>query len=86
MMGHIYKHDPGKEPEKVGEVKLSKKISKQLEAISPALRTAINVLNASYSDTLCKRKSDLCHTLGKSFGGFVHSQSGEKQLFDDKYH
>ena len=54
-----------------------------MEAISPALRTATKVLNASYLDTLRKRKSDICHTLGKSFGGFVHSLSGEKQLFDD---
>ena len=63
----IDKHDPEKEPEKVSEVKLSKKILKQLEAIPPALRTAIKVLDASYSDTLRKRKSDICHTLGKSF-------------------
>ena len=79
----IDKHDPEKEPEKVREVKLSKNIFKQLEAISPVLRTAIKVLNASYSDTLRKRKSDVCHNLGKSFRGFVHSHSGEKQLFGD---
>ena len=79
----IDKHHPEKGPDKAGEVKLAKKFFKQLEAISPALRTATKFLNASYSDTLRKRKSDICHTLGKSFGGFVHSLSGEKQLFDD---
>ena len=55
---------------------------KKLEVISPVLRIAIKLLNASYSDTLHKRKLDICHNLGKSFGDFVHSESGEKQSVD----
>ena len=57
-------------------------IFKQLKALLPVLRAAIKVLNASYSDILHKRKLDTCHNLGKSFGGFMHSESGEKRLFD----
>ena len=54
---NIDKHDQEKEFEKVGEVKLSKKIFKQLEAISSVLRTAIKVLNALYSDTFTARNA-----------------------------
>ena len=38
---------------------------KQISEISPLIQNSIKVLNASYSDALRKRKSDICKSLGK---------------------
>ena len=58
-------------------------MAKQITEISPLIRNSIKVLNASYSDALRKRKSDICKSLGKQFGGFTTCESSIKQLFDD---
>ena len=62
---------------------LAKSTYDTLVSISPMLRNAIKCTNASFSDALCKRKSDICSALGKQYNGFNTGESTYKALFDD---
>ena len=72
-----------KDKTRSAEHALAKSTYKTLSSISPMLRTAIKCMNASFSDALRKRKSDICHALGKQYGGFSKGESTYKALFDD---
>ena len=60
-----------------------KKSYEIVKNISPLLQQSLKVLNSSFSETLRKRKQDVCTSLGAQFKPFAKSESSADMLFDD---
>ena len=54
-----------------------------IKTISPMLQRSLKVLNYTFSETMRKRKYDVCTSLGRHFKPFATSDSSEESLFDE---
>ena len=75
-----------KKAEEAGKTvsKTEKEAYERLQGISPIIQKSVQVLNYSYTDTMRKRKSDVCNALGDQFRPFATSTSSKDFLFDNE--
>ena len=75
-----------KKAEEAGKTvsKTEKEAYERLQGISPIIQKSVKVLNYSYTNTMRKRKSDVCNALGDQFRPFATSTSSEDFLFDNE--
>ena len=60
-----------------------KQVQENVENISPHLKQSLRVLNTTFSETLKKRKSDICNAMGRDFRAYASSPSTDELLFDE---